>query len=908
MNRRKTRLAVGAAAVAILGGAMLVVRPWTLLGEEAGDRSTSTLRPDAIDATDSDGSASRALAGQPRAGGTAADALPAAVDFTAVDRELDLHGTVVDATGVPIAGATLVAVTYPFRRASILAIARRDDAVIEASTRSANDGTFALRLRRGASAALRVSAKDFAAVELPARHAGARLRVVMKKGVTLLVDAVDEDGRPVNDAKFRLFRSDHLGDAAFEVRAQTGPDGSARFEQLTPSVGAYLALESSTCGDVGWKEVTLPVTGEMTLRLELPAGRAVTGRVTDADTRAPIPDARVGMNWTLNRAVRTDADGRYILAGWTGKGVSDLHVLAEGYGRGHAIVGTVTSLDFALSKGDNVAGRVVGPDGKPIAGATIAAIGSTDRVDGQQHISTAEATSGTDGRFALSSLRRDLPHTLVVMGVGFGRTLLDFDPRPGAPGVIDLGDVRVPAARTLAGRVVTSEGTPVPSARVECSGANGDRGRLRVGRTPIPDAFYGREETDFTDDLGRFRFADLSPGAYSIGADARGAAVPSREIAIVADVDPSPVELRLPSGRSFRVSVVDENDVPVPWARVAVGGSVIPLDVHATATFTLIGRRPSIVVAAWDGMGGTDERRFVRNHLEYEIEATDRELRVVLKSGIRTHGRVVTSDGTGVGRVRVECVLGETYVNSTWTDADSAFDMTVPKGGPYRLRLVGSALPGRGGATTVETGLAGEVDGVLPGAVDVVIRALPVARDLSQDVSVVDADGQPVAGAVVSATWSDSIGRSADLRTDSRGRIVMTGLPGRSCWFEAASADSRDDWLDARRRVTVPTSGTVELRLRRGIRIRGTVLIPAGVAMPIRIDVSQKNSDGVEHRTIELTDPRAATFSVLLDPEDGVLLGLEATAGPEDAPTHTATAEGSALAAGDVVLTLTAVK
>ena len=247
-------------------------------------------------------------------------------------------------------------------------------------------------------------------------------------------------------------------------------------------------------------------------------------------------------------------------------------------------------------------------------------------------------------------------------------------------------------------------------------------------------------------------------------------------------------------------------------------------------------------------------------------------------------------------------------MNSTWTDVDGGFEVTVPKAGRYRLLLDGSALPTRGGATTVDLGLAGEVDGVLPGAVDVVIRAVPVVRDLTQEVSVIDADGRPLTGAIVSATWSDSIGRSADLRTDARGRLTMTGLPGRACWFTASSADAKDEWLDASRRVTIPASGAVELRLRRGTRIQGHVLIPDGVAMPVRIDVRQRKSDGIERRTVEVTDVRAPTFSVLLDPEDGVLTGVEATAGPAEAPTHRARAEGSALAAGEIVLTLAPVK
>ncbi|HVG95058.1 MAG TPA: carboxypeptidase-like regulatory domain-containing protein, partial [Planctomycetota bacterium] len=89
------------------------------------------------------------------------------MDFASVDSDLDLHGTVVDGAGAPVAGAHLVTVTYPFDRASIMAIQHRDDMVEGPRARSAKDGTFAIRLRRGTVVSLRTSASGFASVERP---------------------------------------------------------------------------------------------------------------------------------------------------------------------------------------------------------------------------------------------------------------------------------------------------------------------------------------------------------------------------------------------------------------------------------------------------------------------------------------------------------------------------------------------------------------------------------------------------------------------------------------------------------------------------------------------------------------------------------------------------------------------
>ena len=55
--------------------------------------------------------------------------------------------------------------------------------------------------------------------------------------------------------------------------------------------------------------------GEFTQKLILRPARVLRGRVTDAATGGPVAGARVGMNWTLERAVTTKDDGSYELPG-----------------------------------------------------------------------------------------------------------------------------------------------------------------------------------------------------------------------------------------------------------------------------------------------------------------------------------------------------------------------------------------------------------------------------------------------------------------------------------------------------------------------------------------------------------------------------------------------------------------
>src|SRR5262249_50691558 len=140
----------------------------------------------------------------------------------------------------------------------------------------------------------------------------------------------------------------------------------------------------------------------------------------------------------------------------------------------------------------------------------------------------------------------------------------------GAPGTVDLGDVLVPVGRTIVGRVVLANGDPVAEGRLEMTGANADRGRLRVGEPAIEMSWYGAQEESKTAVDGRFAFVDLAPGRYEIGAGAAGMSSQHATVTVEAAADPAPVEIRFPAGRSVRVTVVDDEGVPVPWAYLFV--------------------------------------------------------------------------------------------------------------------------------------------------------------------------------------------------------------------------------------------------------------------------------------------------------------------------------------------------
>jgi hypothetical protein len=96
----------------------------------------------------------------------------------------------------------------------------------------------------------------------------------------------------------------------------------------------------------------------------------------------------------------------------------------------------------------------------------------------------------------------------------------------------------------------------------------------------------------------------------------------------------------------------------------------------------------------------------------------------------------------------------------------------------------------------------------------------------------------------------------------------------------------------------------VEIRLRRGLRARGHVVLPDGIAAPVvRVEVEQAG-----RRTVRTLERGATSFSVLLDPEHGESGSVAARLGPEDAPTHVGRIDVARFGEGEIVLTLAPVR
>jgi len=802
------------AAVAIL----IAVAGLLYVGRDYG-------RADRVERTDREASVPTKSAQNESSGERAAEeTLSPPVDLTTVDRDRDVHGTVVDEDGKPVAGALLELIDYPWRRARLLYRERRYEEKKGPATRSAQDGTFRIPWRRARMGWLRVSAASFTDRLLPKVQAGERLRIVMSVGATVVVVARDGQGRPVAGADVRFFhaRSREVGVGnAREHRGETGADGRCVLAGVPGPSQGYLELSRRGRGWPGWTAVTVPAPGgRVEVGVEFPEGRTLRGRVADADTGAPVAGARVGFGWSQHASVTTDGEGEYVLPGWSGRGMDDIHVSHPKYGRATAVVGAQTEIDFVLRVGDRVRGRLVDPSGAAVAGARLAAIGSVH--DGNdQRTSRAYGESGADGSFEIGGRRHDMFHALVVLKPGFGRVLYDFEPASRPGGVIDLGTIRLVPGRTIEGRVTDGKGRPLARVPVVLTGANDDRGRYEP-RQRRQNMRYGEQEERVTDDLGRFRFPDLAQGRYALAAR-RDGGDRTETVVVVGDADVAGVVVEFAESRVITVSVVDPGGAPVPNAYVssqcegrALGGRT---DANGIAILRASGPVTQLRVAyAFDG---ADTAAYLLPDAIARLGDDEDTVEIRLGRGTPITGVVYGPDGAALPRALVEARLGERKLAPSVTNAGGEFRVIVPPGSRVDLEFGGAAD---------EHGLyvkksRGGLHGVAAGQTGVALRLKEIPKDGTLVVVVLDPDGSPFMGRDVWCVYGNE--RSPAVRTDERGRARFDGLPRTKCSIVVVlTPEDRESLVPARAQPVVPDGQEVTLRLRNGVACMGVVKPP----------------------------------------------------------------------------------
>lgn len=815
---------------------------------------------------------------------------------------LSAGGVVVDEGGKPVPGVEIRA-TPRFESGMRMLAAGNSGG----TARTSAAGRFRLGLLApGLGHDLRLTRKGFAPAEAeipPLAHGRpvADLRIVLRKGRTAHGRVLDQAEQPVAGAEVvlslspaegrmgRFFRS--LASGAPGLEATTAADG--RFEIRDLPAGTY----ELTARGRGYAPLTVPglaiPAGAGTTDLGtvlLVQGVAVEGLVVDPEGR-PVPGAEItvseagnlGMRALLRRQgnpeppVLTGSDGSFRIEDRRPGETLGLGAWRAGYAAADVPGVQVPSerpVRIVLQPTAAVEGRVVDPDGRPIAGATVVAFAS-DRMRMRVRVAAAPgpgpATTDDSGLFRVEGME---PGTIEIraMAAGFQAAWLkNLELRPGQ----DLRGVEVVLApgAVVEGRVLSPSGRPVSGAQVTLAEME--------SRGGVFDPVGAISDGD-----GRYRLEGVGPGPRAVQAEHPDYRRAVRELEV--RLGENTLDLTLEGGAEVRGRVVDEAGAPVANARVMLRQGFRSWELPSTGsgpdgsfTLTSVPEGTYAILAQKEGfaMDREGQELVVAGGSVGGVE-------VRLSRGGAVVGQLLGLEFTELSQVQVR-VYGAPAEGIVAPDGSYRVDHVAP--GTWR---VVASLPD--GSRQAEGEVALE-----PGAAEARLDlAFEEGHTLTGRVL---RDGRALTGAGVSLSSPQSSSRFVS--TDHEGRFRFADLPageyqlmvlvgpGEPQHVEPLEMDGDRDVLVELRAVSV-SGRVIDDESRRPIaNAEVTLVIPDG-AGPGRFPVSTGTDSrgmfqlrGVSEGTWRLRAlasgyaPDEATVEVADAPVEGVEIALRATEG-----------------------------
>ncbi|HEV7922990.1 MAG TPA: carboxypeptidase regulatory-like domain-containing protein [Thermoanaerobaculia bacterium] len=602
-----------------------------------------------------------------------------------IPRGVAITGRVTDKNGKALSGVAVTASEsegsggpggFAVRRQFVMGLQRgREDDVV----RTGSDGAFLIRLKEG-TYDLNFKREGFAAKNVRGQQVTASakpLEVTLNEGVEI-TGRVTRGGLGVEDVNISVISGD------VNTFTQTGPDGTFRVGDLSPGQ-VMLAITKPADFIQQMRPTTAPARD---VNIELPAGGTVRGHVVDKNTHQPITAFQAGITTSRQgggmmiqtppqlRSFTTD-DGSFVLEN-VPPGPVEIVAQAPGYTSGR--VGGLTleegkslsEVEVGLDTGVRVTGRVTGPDGAPLSGATVRQdpFGGGGRRPVRLGGPDSQTVTDANGDYTIEAVEPG-EKTFEFSHSG----LLAEQRTVTLSGRESRIDVQLSSGTRLTGMVMTEGGVPVADASVRAmSAASG--------------GFGGRATQ--TDAGGGFQFEGLAPGHYMFSASKNGYADGSaRDVDISTGV---PVRITLKTGGVIygHVSGLSESELSHATVDARGSGSNASAPVDGAGNYRIEGAPTGTVrVTAEVSQGFAQNRTSPLQSVQLEPGGTMQvDLAFLNQTTIR--GRV-TSNGQPLTNAIVSfnprSAKSQTNANAT-TDSAGNYSVTGLQDAPYTVAVV----------------------------------------------------------------------------------------------------------------------------------------------------------------------------------------------------------------------------
>ena len=728
-----------------------------------------------------------------------------------VEAAVRVTGRVVDPDDRPVAGARIQAIP---RRSGVWRGARGRS--FEGTSDAA--GHFTLGdLRRGEPVTLLAEKPGYAGsrlvgVEVPTE---APVELVLEPAARVSGRVRDPEGRPVEDAAVVV---DLSGGRGWRGRSgteptRTDPEGRFTLVEVPPGdVTLHAHAEGFLRDGLVHVEVE-PGAHLEDVEITLTPGATVLGRVVGPGGE-PLPEARVRLleearSFGPGGTAHTDGDGRYRMEGIP-PGARSFVAVHESHPRAtrDLEVGTGENrLDFRLSAGQEVSGRVVDSVGSPVAGARV-------RLNGVTREENRSEVSGSDGSFHFTGIA-DGSYRLDGHHPEHGEAILEepLEVRGASRSGIELRFEQVGVIRGRITGLGLDELAGIDVRAFSSAGAN---------RWARPDF------------EGRFRLEGLRPGTWTVVAFSPGGRRVSEEVKLPEAAPEADVELEFLPGFTLTGQVLVGSE-PLERGSVSVrrrddrSGGFDSLDHRGR--FRIEGLEEGTHLLRVLSPGGVGHRR------EVEISG-DRDLLIELETASLT-GRVLDASSgeplAGV-EVRMSRMEGGDHIGdrfgATRTDTTGLFRFRQLTAGGYRADF------SKEGYGRVE-------------------RAVELASGVTESLEV---RLEPAQGLVLRLTWTDGLLPAPWVQVVARGPDGRSGVSGGYAVGENGTV-----------RLTSLPAGNWEIRVSaRGAAVTTVQAAAPGPAVPVtlrpqaRLELTVPDLiDGDTDATVEILGPDGRPLPLL---------------------------------------------